>query len=99
MPEERKRDIKQPKSPLVDTGIDAALRRPNKGSFNIGDSPEFLGELFYRGKTVTEREIGKRKFIAVEKNSAWSKSSGHGRQTTSKTLMGKRDHVLCVRGS
>ncbi|WP_299862611.1 hypothetical protein [uncultured Roseobacter sp.] len=99
MPEGRTRDIEQPKSPLVDTGIDAALRRPNEGLFDIGDSPKVLGEFCYRETAVTEREIGKRKFIAVEKNSAWSKSSGHGRETTSKTLLGKRDHGLRVRGS
>ncbi|WP_412071599.1 DUF4143 domain-containing protein [Roseobacter sp.] len=54
MPEERKRDIKQPKSPLVDTGIDAALRRPNEGAFDIGDSPQAFGELCYRGDAVNK---------------------------------------------
>lgn len=53
MPEERKRDIKQPKSPPVDTGIDAALRRPNEGAFDIGDSPEVLGELLSVGERLS----------------------------------------------
>lgn len=42
--------------PLVDTGIDAALRRPNEGLFDIGDSPEVLGELLSVGERLSLKE-------------------------------------------
>lgn len=45
MPQESKRDIKQPKFHFVDTGIASALRRLNDRSFDIGNSPEALGGL------------------------------------------------------
>ncbi len=43
---ESKRDIRQPKIHLVDTGIVAALRSMNAQSFNIGVNPTALDGLF-----------------------------------------------------